>query len=39
MGELIWVGNMLIPRGVVIGVGTIALLLVVGTFTYLTREQ
>ena len=39
MGDLIWVGNTLYPRGEVILVVAVVVVLIVGTFTYLTREN
>jgi hypothetical protein len=38
MGDLIWVGNTLLPRGLVWGVGIIIALVVIGAFTVLTDE-
>jgi hypothetical protein len=37
MGELIWVGNTLLPRGLVIAVAAIVAIAVIGAFTWLTR--
>ena len=39
MGDLIWVGNTLLPRGLVFGVAFIVVLVVVGTFTVLTDDR
>lgn len=38
MSELIWIGNTLLPRGVVISVVAVILLIVIGGFTWLTRD-
>ena len=38
MGDLIWVGNYLLPRGLVFGVGFIIVLVVISTFVVLTKE-
>lgn len=39
MGDLIWVGNTLLPRGLVWGVGIIIALIVIGAFTVLTDDR
>ena len=39
MSDLIWIGNTLYPRGLVIVVASVMILAVVGTLTYLTREH
>lgn len=39
MGDLIWIGNTLLPRGLVIAVFALAVFVVIGAFTYLTRER
>lgn len=39
MGDLIWIGNTLYPRGAVIFVAAIVFLAIVGAFTYFTREN
>lgn len=38
MGDLIWIGNILIPRGAAICVAVVVVFLVVGLFTYGTRD-
>lgn len=38
MHSLIWIGNTLYPRGVVILFAGIAVVVIIGTFTFLTRE-
>lgn len=39
MGDLIWIGNTLYPRGLVFGVAFIIVLVVVGAFTVLTDDR
>lgn len=39
MGDLIWIGNTLLPRGLVLGVAFIIVLLVIGTFIALTDDR
>jgi hypothetical protein len=37
MNDLIWVGNTLLPRGLVFAVMGVVALAVIGTFVYFTR--
>ena len=39
MYDLIWIGNTLLPRGLVFGVAAIVVLVVIGTFTVLTDDR
>ena len=39
MGDLIWVGNTLLPRGLVFGVAAIVVLVVIIAFTVLTDDR
>lgn len=39
MGDLIWIGNTLLPRGVVYVTVGIVLVVLIGVFTWLTDER